>query len=497
MADVNIKSVKHGGQVFTPQYLVKGILDFASYTSGNILRRHVIDNSCGDGAFLCEIVDRYCRDFLLENKGIDVLKAELEEFVHGIEIDRMTCDNCRKNLSRAAKRYGLTDVRWDLTCANALNITSFNGRMDYVVGNPPYVRVHNLEEDYANVKTFGFTQGGMTDLYLAFFELGFNMLGKNGRLCYITPSSWLTSLAATNMRSFIRQRRTLAGLIDLGHFQAFERVTTYTLISLFDARHNENRIEYYSYSPDKREKEYVDSFTYEEMDIEGRFYISSRPNLALMNAVRKANVARYVKVKNGFATLADKVFITDVPFKTLTIPVLKASTGRWHSAFFPYDGQGKPLPKEQIFAHKEIADYLNSRKTELLKGRTEEEKPDWYLYGRTQALKDVAVNKYSINTLISGIPTIKLNEVPAGSGLYSGLYILTDIPLPLIEQAIKSREFIDYLRILKNYKSGGYYTFNSKDLEQYLNYKLSCNEETGNYIPFNERRVLEGCLEFV
>lgn len=70
-----------------------------------------------------------------------------------------------------------------------------------------------------------------------------------------------------------------------------------------------------------------------------------------------------------------QVFITDVPFKTLTIPVLKASTGRWHSAFFPYDGQGKPLPKEQIFAHKEIADYLNSRKTELLKGRRRRKSP--------------------------------------------------------------------------------------------------------------------------
>ncbi len=27
--------------------------------------------------------------------------------------------------------------------------------------------------------------------------------------------------------------------------------------------------------------------------------------------------------------------------------------------------------------------------------------------------------------------------------------------------------------MLKNYKSGGYYTYSSKDLEQYLNYKLS------------------------
>ncbi len=32
--------------------------------------------------------------------------------------------------------------------------------------------------------------------------------------------------------------------------------------------------------------------------------------------------------------------------------------------------------------------------------------------------------------------------------------------------------FLDYVKLLKKYKSGGYYTFNSKDLELYLNFKL-------------------------
>jgi len=33
-----------------------------------------------------------------------------------------------------------------------------------------------------------------------FFELGLRMLSAGGRLCYITPSSWLNSLAGENMR---------------------------------------------------------------------------------------------------------------------------------------------------------------------------------------------------------------------------------------------------------------------------------------------------------
>ena len=97
----------------------------------------------------------------------------------------------------------------------------------------------------------------------------------------------------------------------------------------------------------------------------------------------------------------------------------------------------------------------------------------WYLYGRTQALKDVNVNKIAINTTIKNTDSIKLNWVPAGCGVYSGLYILTDISYDMISSIIISDDFIKYIASLKKYKSGGYYTFNSKDLETFLNYKIS------------------------
>lgn len=164
-----------------------------------------------------------------------------------------------------------------------------------------------------------------------------------------------------------------------------------------------------------------------------------------------------------------------MPFSNLTIPVLKASTGKWMKAFFPYDSNGKPLLKEELFSYPEIAEYLTKHKAELLKKQTEKQNPNWYLYGRTQAIKDVYLKKYSINTIIKSIETIKLIEVPSGQGVYSGLYILSDVPFEVIESIIKSNEFIAYLKILKHYKSGGYYTYTSKDLEQYINYKLSQN----------------------
>ena len=57
----NITTEKANGRVYTPDYIVKNLLDLAGYYEENILKKHVVDNSCGDGAFLVEIVDRYCK----------------------------------------------------------------------------------------------------------------------------------------------------------------------------------------------------------------------------------------------------------------------------------------------------------------------------------------------------------------------------------------------------------------------------------------------------
>ncbi|MDR1542978.1 MAG: N-6 DNA methylase [Prevotellaceae bacterium] len=493
MNDYNL--TKHSGQVFTPDFIVKNMLNFCGYNTKEILQKHIIDNSCGDGAFLCQIVAVYCNYFLENQKDKQLLKAELETYIHGIELDKIAFENCIFNLNELTKQYEIDEVKWDIKHADALTVRDYDKKMDFVVGNPPYVRVHNLEENFSAVKTFHFANGGMTDLYLVFFELGFRMLKKEGKLCYITPSSWLNSLAATNMRNYLFLHKKLVGLIDLEHFQAFEGITTYTLISLFDNSVSSNSFDYYIYDSVSLKKNFVDKLSYKDVMVDKEFYLSTQSELQHLAKIKYDGYPRLCIVKNGFATLADKVFIGDIPFDEFTIPIIKASTGKWYKGFFPYDKNGKPLSKNEIFENEKIANYLISKKEELLKGGSEDKKTDWYLYGRTQALKDVYANKIAINTILKDISSIKLNKVEAGKGLYSGLYILTKVPFSEIENIVKSNDFINYIKTLKKYKSGGYYTFNSKDLEDFLNYKLLKYGQTDDFIPIKQQRVYQGCLE--
>lgn len=472
-------SVKNHGRVYTPQWLVGTILNFGKYNGPLIVGKHVIDNSCGDGAFLCEIVTRYCLQY--QGKG---LKQHLQTFIHGIELDAEECRKCRQNLSRVATAYGVQDVEWDVVCADALMVDKYNGKMDYVFGNPPYVRVHNLNSSYDAVKQFGFSQQGMTDLYIVFFELGFRMMRPDGILCIITPSSWFSSRAGAAMRRHIAVHKNLSGIIDLGHLQPFE-ATTYTAISRFE--NSSTSVELCTLSEVAGELRPLETLPLDEIYVAGNIYIANKGHLNELRAIRTGKAYKYVKVKNGFATLADRVFIGDFTFNEGVIDVLKASTGKWSKCIFPYNDRGMPLPPETVMANQVLYEYLLAHKEILCKERKAENNKLWYLFGRSQAIKDVYQDKYALNTIVKDKESIRLERVEKGKGVYGGLYILTDIDEDELRNFIVSDDFVAYIRLLSNYKSGGYYTFASKDVEEYLNYKLSKK--------YGQSRISKGNLE--
>lgn len=468
------KKSKKIGQVFTPEYLVNNMLDYIGYIGSNIIGKHIIDNSCGDGAFLKSIVERYCDEAIKSGVDSNCIKRDLETYIHGIDIDAIAFQKCIANLNQLVQKFGIENVKWDLYNQDSLSVDKFNDKMDYVVGNPPYVRVHNLEASYDEVKQYKFAIGGMTDLYLVFFELGFNMLNENGKLCYITPSSWINSVAGHNMRTHILREQNLVSLVDLGHFQPFDGITTYTMISLFSKEKKDKTFDYYTYDGNNHCRIFCDNISLDDCYIDSQFYLSDSNSLNMLRDIKMKIYPKYVEVKNGFATLADSVFIgDDLPDSNITIRVLKASTGKWYKCLFPYDSKGKLLPPSVVLSDDNVREHFEKHKSDLLKGR--EVYPTFYEFGRTQALLDVSKDKIAINTLLRTGKDLKIEKVDAGCGVYSGLYIITELELSIdaVRNILMSEEFANYVRLLKKYKSGGYYTFSTKDVQQYLNYKIS------------------------
>ena len=467
---LTITKEKANGRIYTPDYIVNNILDLCGYNGTAVLGRHIIDNSCGDGAFLAEVVRRYCSAAQAVNMPSEQLGTELGQFIHGVEIDNAECENCIANITNTAAEFGVYNICWDISVGDTLTVRRYNGMMDYVVGNPPYVRVHNLLDSYDAVKGYSFAQNGMTDLFIVFYELGLRMLNDTGILGYITPSSLFNSLAGSSMRRHLICYRNIKAVVDLKHFQPFEAITYTTIMIL--AKQPQESVMYYEYDEINLIPITISELVYEDFCMNGFFIFGGKAELNELKSIMSYTGGKtYCEVKNGFATLCDDFFIGDWLFDDYTIPVIKASTGKQKKCLFPYGGNGKLLPFETVAANPAIRSHYEQNE-EKLKRRSLESPGAWYGFGRSQGINDVGRKKYAINSLIRGVADIKLYECMPGTGVYSGLYILTEHNMDELKSVLFTEEFAKYVAMLGKYKNGGYYTYSSKDLQRYINYKF-------------------------
>lgn len=466
---------KETGRIYTPLYIVENILDLSGYCGNTILKKHVIDNSCGDGAFLCEIVRRYCYEALKVNMPLAELASDLETYIHGIEIDVHERNKCIENINTVISRFEIVNINWDVLCDDALSNHKYDGKMDYVLGNPPYVRVHNLGEKFNSIKNFYFSQEGMTDLFIVFYEIGIRMLSETGILGYITPSSFFNSLAGTTMRKELINKKLLAKVVDLKHYQAFD-ATAYTTIIILDKSKANYDIDYYQFDEKNKIPYYVDTLNVNDFYISGKYHFAKKEDLVAISKIYSNYGKSDIMVKNGYATLCDKVFINDFDFDSkFIIPVIKASKGIKTKIFFPYTDDGFLLSEDEIKSDVNMYAYLLEHKERLLQRSNEKDNNKyWYAFGRSQAINDTFKDKLAINSLIRDENDFKFVDAPAGTGIYSGLYIISEtIPITEIKKALNSKEFISYVSLLGKYKSGRYYTFSSKDVKLYLDYKFA------------------------
>lgn len=483
---------KEKGNIYTPSLIVNKMLNRMLFSCPIMVGKHFMDNSCGTGNFLVEIVKRYIRE--AQYMPNDEIKESLLEHIHGIDNDAEAVEICKSRLNKVLEECGINwhKMDWDIRCENALTCHEYDGKMDYVVGNPPYIRIHNVDNATRDLlKTFDFAKAGDSDTYLAFYEVGIKMLNETGVLFYISPSSWFTSASGKEFRKFIIENNYLTYIKDYGHEQVFDGVQTYCAICGID-KSNEERKFFYEYNGMSY------AISYDDAIIKDKLYFGTKKNLKKLRDIIESEGERKYRVKNGFATLADNLFISkekvenvvaktpfdkyivklikekksDIDKEFNLIPVIKASTGNVHSCFYPYDEKGNPIEFNNL--NKNAQDKLLSVKEKLEK-RTYDNKGNggkWWLFGRSQGVNDTYSQKYAINCVIKSKDDIKIISAPPGTGVYGGIYILTDEPLENLASKLKNNDFFRYVMMLKKYKSGGYYTFSAKDLESYLNYEV-------------------------
>lgn len=215
--------------------------------------------------------------------------------------------------------------------------------------------------------------------------------------------------------------------------------------------------------------------------INDTFYVGNSIELKqLREVIENKSKEQKVFVKNGFATLNDKLFIfneNDVENNIIDsniIYIYKASTGKTYKGIYPFDKNGKPLKFKDF--NKQVQEILIKR-AEILK--TDITNDMWFIYGRYQGIKDMSKYRIAVNNIINNEEnSVKIKLLKPGEGIFSGFYITFDNDDELLSEydrivsLLKSETFRKYISSLGKYKNGGYFTFSSKDLQNYLNYNL-------------------------
>ncbi|MDP2362787.1 MAG: N-6 DNA methylase, partial [Ignavibacteria bacterium] len=257
---MKINEKKLNGVVYTPQWIVELILDQFDYKN-NIYQKRIVDPACGDGAFLSEVVIRFIEDARKAKLESKTIKEKLENNIFGFDIDGSAIKKCVSILDDVVNKYNFRDIRWNIFKIDSLDksfVSKFFDSFDFVVGNPPYIRIQHLGKERREKiqNDWHLCKRGSTDIFIAFFELGYYLLNKNGKLGYITPNTYLKTKAGENLRNFIKYNKILKTLIDFEYNQLFDNATTYSLITILDKNHRENTFSLFK--GDRQNINYID-----------------------------------------------------------------------------------------------------------------------------------------------------------------------------------------------------------------------------------------------
>ena len=116
----------------------------------------------------------------------------------------------------------------------AVRQTEYEGGFDVIVGNPPYVRPHNLE---SNVKEY-FWQHYQTfthksDLYCCFMENATRLLKPGGLFSYIVSQGWLRLNSFQALRRFVLRNFRVLELVEFP-YNVFAEAQVATGVFVFD-----------------------------------------------------------------------------------------------------------------------------------------------------------------------------------------------------------------------------------------------------------------------
>lgn len=461
-------------KIYTPTKAVKILLDSVGYLY-NLKGKRLLENSCGDGSILSEVVVRYINDRISKGDTLGEIKVGLEVDITGIDTDEKACEKCLARLSQIAESYGIINVNFNIICEDALVINREG--YSFVVGNPPYITYHDLtEEERSFLKSkYSVCRKGRFDYYYAFVEQSLKSLCYGGKLAYLIPNSVLKNVWGEELRNYMLPY--IRKIIDLKNTRIFDDVTLSPVILAMEKRRRNAKVKYI----DTLEQIEI-SCNRDELQKKWFFGDSGDEH----NMLRFGD---YFHVANSIATLYNDAFIIkdhkviDEEYidvnghlleSKLLLPAISPRSFQQDKNYliiFPYRrDQDNNIShfneKEFDMKFPGISKYLKSF-SEKLKERKVDRSCRWFEYGRSQAINSIYCDK-----LIMPMVVTKQNRVYEATKEdvpYAGYYIrqLGEYSLRCAKKILEDESFLKFIKMKGTPTSLHSYRISVKDINDY------------------------------
>lgn len=474
---INNPRLKEKCQIFTPTEIVTQMLDLADYRY-QLVGKTVLENCCGNGQFLVQIIERYIEDATREGFSMESIALGLERDIVAYEIDKELIKNCKKRLDAITSKYGLRTIHWNIKFGSFLDKKAC-GQYDYIIGNPPYIAYQDLPDNARKElkKDFSTCKKGKFDYSYAFIEKSFDMLASGGKLVYIIPNNIFKNVFAEKLRNLIKS--DLIAVVDFPQDRVFSDVLVSPAIIVIEKNANSDILMYTRIIDEKSTTKHI-----LKDKLIGKWFFDA------ISSTTGRRVGNYFKVSNSIATLCNRVFVLkEGHFEAdffcfgeyrIEAPILRKATspkreryskGNSEFIIFPYRYNSDGLlfhydDKELREKFPCAMQYLEKHKTELQE-RDADKSAKWFEYGRSQALQNMNKKMIMISSVISEETKAYLlldGEIP-----YAGLYIIPTGGITLEELLVElnSDRFKKYVSSVGVSVSGSSKRITTKDVENF------------------------------
>lgn len=408
------------GAVYTPEFIIDFIIE-KTITDSNIPTyiHPLLDPACGSGGFLVR-----AGKYLSERFGGTF--TSWTAALCGIDINPKAIANARLLLDLACLTEDgeLSETRFIvgdsllIELEQQFRMLGIENGVSVLVTNPPYVKLQNLESEYAAelIGKYANVASGAFSLASLFLHNSTKYLLPEGLAGMITLNNIFTSLSGRNLRIEWSQQKSVWKIIDFRHFAVFD-ASAYSCLIFLNSQQNEelqyNAVREMPTSSTLRRLEPT-QISYQYLKPE-KWRLGDQTSLRLIDAmeVRGTPLKAIAEIKVGFATLRDKVFmgmfidgsptfiggdgISRVVEKEAVHDFLKVSelndftnvSSLRRPIIYPYDRSksSRPLVGLADFAEKYpiTFEHLASWKG-VLQSRGFSESEDWHQWGRRQSL---------------------------------------------------------------------------------------------------------------